>query len=254
MITNMSISDVLPAEITCQLEPNIKATLINHLRRSGVISLGTPILSEFSIFDGARRADLCIIIKNRMIAFEIKSEADSLTRLEGQIEDYLNYFDKVVVVTAPKFTAQIKEKVPKNVGIWEINNDSITQKQRGNISLNRDKKYLTSMLRKKDLDALKRTHKSNSLDSINEFKIRKFVLNNISSRYQPYFLNFWHHIENRHATVCDLKHLSPYIEAREMITKRRQDLEKSWQKIQSPDFIENIHATVMQIKQRIAEA
>lgn len=254
MIKNMSISDALPAEITCQLEPNIKVALINYLRRSGVISLGTPILSEFSIFDGARRADLCIIIKNRIIAFEIKSEADSLTRLEGQIGDYLNYFDKVIVVAASKFITQIKENVPKNVGIWEINNNSIIQKQRGNISLNRDKKYLTSMLRKKDLDALKKKHKSNSLDSISELKIRKFVLNKISSRYQPYFLNFWHQIENRHATVFDLKYLSPYIETRHMMTKKRQDLENSWQKIQSSEFIESINATVMQIKQRLAEA
>lgn len=250
----MSVSDALSAEITCQLEPNIKVALINHLRQIGAISLGTPILSEFSIFDGARRADLCIIIKNRIIAFEIKSEADSLTRLEGQIEDYLNYFDKVIVVTAPKFTAQIKENVPKNVGIWEINNNSIIQKQRGNISLNRDKKYLTSMLRKKDLDTLKKTYKSSSLDSINEFKIRKFVLNNISSRYQPYFLSFWHQIENRHATIFDLKHLSPYVEARNIMSKKRQDLENSWQKIQSSDFIESINITVKQIKKRLAEA
>lgn len=254
MLNNTSISDAFPTGISSQLEPDIKAILINHLRLSGAISPGTPILSEFSIFDGARRADLCIIIKNRIIAFEIKSEADSLVRLEGQIEDYLNYFDKVVVVTAPKFTEQIKKNAPKNIGIWEVNNNSIIQKQRGLISLIRDKKYLVSMLRKKDLEILKKEFKSNTLDSINELKIRNFVLNNISNRYKPYFSHFWHQVEDRHATIYDLKYLSPYIETRKIMTKRRQDLEKSWQKIQSPDFIENINTTIMQIKKRLADS
>jgi len=251
MSKNPSTSNVFQPAINNQLEPNIKAALINHLRLNGIISLGTPILNEFSIFEGARRADLCIIVKSRMIAFEIKSEADSLTRLEGQIEDYLSYFDKVVVVTAPKFTAQIKKMVPKKIGIWEIDNNSITQKQRGSLSLIRDRSNLISALRKKDLEALKKKSNSISLELVNELKIRKFVLNNISSRYQPYFEYFWHLVENRNVTMHDLKYLSPYIETRKIMTQRRQDLETSWKKIQSPDFIKEIHATVIKLKKEL---
>lgn len=248
VFNNTSMLGTPLTEANGRLESDIKVALINHLRSKGIIDVGTPILNEFSLVCGGRRVDLCIISNNRLVAFEIKSEADSLTRLQGQVEDYLNYFDKVIVVAAPKFTSRIIETVSKKVGVWEIADGLITKKQRGSLSIVQDRQKLMSMLRKKDIEILKNRSLKKSVDSIKSLHLREFVLNNISERYQPYYQNFWNLIRNRNAKIGDLKYLSPYIEDRRVLAEKRRDLEKTWQDIQSPEFIDKIKSMVIKLQ------
>jgi len=71
------------------LEPQIKALIINYLRSKNKLNQDTTVINEFTVDGYSRRVDLLVADKKHFIAFEVKSEADSLTRLEGQTQKYL---------------------------------------------------------------------------------------------------------------------------------------------------------------------
>lgn len=103
---------------------HIKTLLIDFLIENYNIEL---IASEVPYLFGYRRADLVAIINNNMVAFEIKSELDSLSKLEAQVNDYIEVFNKVYVVLAKKFQhCSVVSKLHKKVGILYIDaNDEI---------------------------------------------------------------------------------------------------------------------------------
>ncbi|MEX0732378.1 MAG: sce7726 family protein [Aquisalimonadaceae bacterium] len=95
-------------------EQNLKAKLIDYLllqrRDEAIISCEVPFA------DGRRRADL-ISIGEACTAYEIKGDLDNLDKLSGQIKDYQDCFEKLVVVTTPKHIKSVKAEVPRSVGI-----------------------------------------------------------------------------------------------------------------------------------------
>lgn len=77
-----------------------------------------------------RRADLVVIKQDLMYALEIKSDIDTINRLNDQIKDYLSTFDFVSVITTSK---HIKEIIICFRDIF-INVFLINQMARGRIS------------------------------------------------------------------------------------------------------------------------
>ena len=69
-------------------EKEFKAAVLERLLALGEIDLTTLVFSEMSLARKSRRVDLGYIRNNEMVAIEIKSEKDSLYRLEGQLEEY----------------------------------------------------------------------------------------------------------------------------------------------------------------------
>ncbi len=112
------------------------------------------IVNEAPFFKGNRRADLIMIEKNKLIAFEIKSELDSLKNVKSQLEDYIKIFDKVYLVISDKFSKshELKEISPK-VGIilWK---KCLKVKKDARIIKNFKKEDLLSVLWRKDLEEL----------------------------------------------------------------------------------------------------
>ena len=80
---------------------------------------GAAFVSELFIDEFARRADL-VMANGKLSAFEIKSEKDSLDRLDGQLETYLRLFEQVTVVCAKRHQAGVEERVPDGVGVWVL--------------------------------------------------------------------------------------------------------------------------------------
>lgn len=100
----------------------IKTILIDYLLENYKTEL---IAIEVPYLFGYRRADLLAIIDNRTVAFEIKSELDTLAKLEEQVNDYIDVFNKVYVVLADKFqNYSLTYKIPKKVGILYISKDN----------------------------------------------------------------------------------------------------------------------------------
>lgn len=98
-------------------ETRLKAAVIDRLMDSYQVDDEAVIISEMVVANWSRRADV-VLANGKLWAFEIKSEADNLSRLAGQIEAYQLHFEKVIVVAAAKFEDAIIAAVPEGVGVW----------------------------------------------------------------------------------------------------------------------------------------
>lgn len=94
-----------------------KNTIANKLLL-GRHSLNTAtMLSEFRV--GKNIAD-CVILNGHSTCYEIKTQFDSLTRLEEQLSSYCSLFDKVYVVCNEKHLSKVQEVAPPNVGLLQL--------------------------------------------------------------------------------------------------------------------------------------
>lgn len=75
------------------------------------------LLSEFRV--GANKADL-VLLNGCSTCYEIKTEYDSLVRLEDQLKSYTKLFTKVFVVCASKMITEVLLLTPINVGVIEF--------------------------------------------------------------------------------------------------------------------------------------
>jgi hypothetical protein len=94
----------------------IRAAFHAKLLRAAHRSSGTLVVDEFGIDHGSRRADIAVI-NGRMTGYEIKSDADSLGRLRGQIAGYSRVFDYATVVVTDRHLSQVRNVVPSWWGI-----------------------------------------------------------------------------------------------------------------------------------------
>lgn len=84
----------------------------------GKHSLNTAcMLTEFRA--GTCKADLAIL-NGTATVYEIKSERDSLARLENQVENYKRVFAKVFVIASKDHVGSIFKTVPTDVGVLEL--------------------------------------------------------------------------------------------------------------------------------------
>ena len=66
------------------------------------------------------RADALLVTESEMIGFEIKSEKDTLARLEHQIHDYDRFCDSNYLVTGQKYIEKAPEELPEHWGIYLV--------------------------------------------------------------------------------------------------------------------------------------
>ncbi|WP_409423849.1 sce7726 family protein [Pseudoalteromonas sp. RW-H-Ap-1] len=84
----------------------------------GKYSLNTAsMLSEFRV--AKSKAD-AIILNGTSHIYEIKTELDSLERLDQQLLDYQSFSEFVSVVTDKKHIPKLLDKIPSNVGLIEL--------------------------------------------------------------------------------------------------------------------------------------
>ena len=83
------------------------------------------------MYGSSRRvADMVFISKGHSYAIEIKSEFDTTTRLENQLQEYQSLFDYVLIFIAPKHLGAINAILPEYVGLYSISNVGIQRKRR----------------------------------------------------------------------------------------------------------------------------
>ena len=76
------------------------------------------ILEEKTV--GSSRADVVMVIPDKIVGIEIKSDADTYTRLERQVADYDLYFDQNIVVVGSTHASHVAEHVPDYWGIISV--------------------------------------------------------------------------------------------------------------------------------------
>lgn len=119
---------------------------LTHKILLGIHSLQTAsMINEFRV--GECKADVAIL-NGTATVYEIKSERDSLSRLERQVVAYSTVFAKVYVIAAEGHVQTVAKVVPNFVGIMQLN-----------------RRYRISTLREAD-DQPERTSPSAIFDSI----------------------------------------------------------------------------------------
>lgn len=72
-------------------------------------------------------ADVMVVLEDKLIGIEIKSDSDTYTRLPTQIKDYNHFFDFNYIAVGKSHAKHVGEHIPKHWGILCIyqNNDKV---------------------------------------------------------------------------------------------------------------------------------
>lgn len=86
-------------------------------------------------------ADLVLLSNGNTYAIEVKSDSDSLSRIDGQIAEYQKQFNYVIVVCGEKHKKKLQQQLPKGVGLYQVQSDSsvkVVLRPRKNPHLDKD--------------------------------------------------------------------------------------------------------------------
>ena len=97
-------------------DPEIRKELRRRLQDEYGNDPSTLILDELGVCCGQIRADMAVVNKD-LKGFEIKSDQDTLIRLESQTSTYCRVFDTVSIVVALKHFEKATKRVPSWWGI-----------------------------------------------------------------------------------------------------------------------------------------
>jgi hypothetical protein len=100
----------------------MKAAVIDRLFAGDEVDADSVLISEMMVGNWTRRADI-VLANGKLCAFELKSEADRLTRLAGQLEAFSYHFEKLIVVVAARFEEAARAMLSANVGLWIAESD-----------------------------------------------------------------------------------------------------------------------------------
>lgn len=177
----------------------IKTAVIDKLFDLQILS-DAVLINEMVVSNWSRRADL-VVANGKLTAFEIKSDLDSLVRLEGQVQTYLGSFDKVIVVVTEKHLESTMRIAPEEVGVWCVESrrggPRIKIIRRGQEQLVRNVESLCAFLRKSELAAFLRSQLGRQMaggatraelcklaGDVPVTALRRTVLATLKSRYQ----------------------------------------------------------------------
>jgi hypothetical protein len=114
-------------------EKEIKSVILNFLLANERVVEDALFFSEMNLAKKVRRLDLGFVKEGKMVAIEIKSEKDSLIRLQGQVAEYCKYFDRVIVAVAPRFVEAAVALVGSDVGVWRVSNEGVKVIRKGRV-------------------------------------------------------------------------------------------------------------------------
>jgi hypothetical protein len=100
-------------------DPAIRTAFHLKQLRKAHRNADTLVVDELGIDHGRQRADIAVI-NGRMIGYEIKSDQDTLDRLNKQIAGYNRVFDYAVLVATTRHIQQAESIVPSWWGIINV--------------------------------------------------------------------------------------------------------------------------------------
>lgn len=209
-------------------EAQIKALVLEHLNQTKALTKQDVIISELFIDNYSRRADLVVSKMDKLFAYEIKSEADSLHRLNAQIEKYVESFDKTVVVAHQSHINKILKMLPTEVGVWQVTDEKIEILRDGKLRSRQDKKNFLQFMRAQEVKAFLRKEnvafKNQNRKSLEDLaikfslkKLRAVSVETLRRRYRPSTEKFWTSVTAaKTITASDVAELSLYLEKRKI--------------------------------------
>ena len=97
------------------LDADIREPLFNYLE----LYYGKVRFLEEKV-TGRARADVVMVLPDKVCGIEIKSDADSYTRLAAQVRNYDKYYDENYLVVGSTHALHAAEHVPKYWGIISV--------------------------------------------------------------------------------------------------------------------------------------
>lgn len=134
------------------------------------------------------RADAILVREDCLIGFEIKSDRDSLERLEGQVKNYSKFCNLCYIVTGNKHIDKIHEHVPEAYGIIKIFYDEdkklsleivreATRKPKE--ALKRKLKHQLSLLWRPEIVSIAKAHKVKPISGKSKPKIATMLVEQV---------------------------------------------------------------------------
>lgn len=205
-------------------ERDIKQAVLDRLSLKAIAE-DAVIISEMVIGKADRRADL-VVANGHLQAVEIKSDLDSLRRLEGQLTVYLSRFDKLTLVVSRKFVEQALEHSPDRVAVWEATKSRsgatrLVIRRPGRIEPVKDKALLCDFLLKSELVRIARLTDASPkladlprdalvarIASLPLTVVRQHVLTNVKDRYRETFTLAANAAETDTPSIDDLSRIT----------------------------------------------
>jgi hypothetical protein len=181
----------------------------------------------------SHRVDLAVA-NSHLIAFEIKSAKDKLTRLPKQLAAFQRYFDKVVLVSDEKHIQKVITELPHTVELWSVkcedNHIRFRVVKRARLERARTRHSFIKTLRTKELRSvlaaegvscgrMRRKALEELALQLSIEKLSSAALNAIKARYTEVNSIFWKAVRGRRTSITQLKLLSRYIAQRESRTR-----------------------------------
>lgn len=97
-------------------DPDIRKILIDYLCSKFTGRPNTMLVEELGVLQGDKRIDVAVI-NGSLYGYEIKSDYDTLARLDDQLEAYNKVFDYITLVVGSKHLSKVKEHLPEWYGL-----------------------------------------------------------------------------------------------------------------------------------------
>jgi len=169
-------------------DPEIRNILHSYLSVKNNHIEETIIVDELNIKNGLARIDVAVI-NGSIHGYEIKSEVDTLNRLESQMLYYNSSLEKISIVVNPKHTKNVTKKIPYWWGIIEVdeyeNINEIREAEDNNYLIILDaltflwKNELVNIFTKFNIDYKKSWNRSTLIEVLAEKLGQKILLNEI---------------------------------------------------------------------------
>lgn len=223
----------------CFDEVDIKLTVLELLIRKGFIDEDSVVLNEYTVDNFSRRVDIAVLRNNKFYGFEIKSDLDTLKRLKGQVDKYLDFFDKVIVVVSGKHLGKALEMLPENVAIWEVCEGKIRVARRGRLKAIKNNASFIKLMDVRDLDRLCRKELSekgsksrqeyeSKLMSLPVSKVRRAAFDSITKKYEGGAADFVFKARFSGLVKSDIDALNLYYSEREEAKSKKEEMAFLW--------------------------
>jgi len=211
-------------------EAQIKALVLGHLRRTGVIDRNTVIANEFRLGHTSVRSDLAMLAKS-FIGVEIKSDLDSLRRLPNQVAAYSRHFERFIVVVTPRHARSLDFSTTAQAEIWVVQQD-------GNLEpiTERDAKNSINYKGLMTLEETRRFFNVPNAKNAGSVSERDGFAVSFKARYGKTSETFWERVRGKRITEESLRHLSRFKDVREkqqLAKQLRTERNMQWSSIAS---------------------
>lgn len=211
-------------------ENTIKAAVLTRIRQEAGGRRLPVVTSEFSLNGTGIRADLAVL-NGCFYGVEIKSEADSLKRLPGQMEGYARYFDRTVLVIAPKHLRGLRDIELHGAEVWrqEVLTDwqLHAHGEQRRISGHWLQQLMTADEERRAERAIEQEHAALPTLDIDHARRTEFE-KAFRKRYAATSANFWEVVRGRKITGDDLKLLSRFYAERQRWREMEQQRSERW--------------------------